>query len=93
MTTVKLACEKEGATYREYTITGVRISGRCVVEKYAEGWNLELMNVTPERQGYGSLLLAYVRKAMGVPLSVCPVTDASKAFFTKHGMTADYVLP
>lgn len=56
-------------------------------------WHLELMTVMPQRQGYGSLLLEHVRKDVGTSMTVCPVTDESEAFFTKHGMTEKYVLP
>ena len=50
------------------------------------------MKVIPERQGYGSILLNYVINDMKVDMTVCPITDQSKAFFKKHGMTEKGIL-
>lgn len=87
-----LRCTRKGSKYRRYELFGHKIYGICVIEKYNTGWHLELMNVTPQRQGYGSLLLRHVRKNIGQSMTVCPVTNESRAFFVKHGMTNKYVL-
>ena len=89
---MEIEIEKQTPVYRKYIIHNQGCAGFCVVEKYTdqfgfqEIWNLELIHVVPERKGFGTELLEYVRKDMKVPMTVCPITDQSRRFFTRHGM-------
>lgn len=55
-------------------------------------WNLELMSVSPQRKGYGTILLDFVKDYMSEPFSVCPIDEGSYTFFVKNGMSPDYVV-
>ena len=79
--------------YKRYEIICKDVYGYIVVEKYITGWNLELMNISPQRKGYGSILLNHVRKDIGTNITVCPVTEVSREFFKKYRMTDKYILP
>ena len=92
MHTIKL--EIDHGTYKKYTIRGTPLEfyGSIVLEKYGDQWSIELMRVFPERQGYGSILLNYVLNDMKCSFTVCPVTNASRNFFKKHGMNDKHVI-
>lgn len=80
---------------RKYMFSDSNSFGYIVVDKYPghiPEWNLELMKVSPERQGYGSILLNHVINDMKVDMTVCPISDKSKAFFKKHGMSEKGIL-
>ena len=74
---------------RKYMFSDKMKCGYIILDRYPgknPEWNLELMEVIPKRQGYGSMLLNFVMNDMKVDMSVCAMTDESKTFFEKHGM-------
>lgn len=75
------------------------LASRIVMERYPDKpkpfgteWNLELMFAYPERMGFGTKLLSYVKKDMGCPMSVCPTSPDAKSFFRKNGMGDDWII-
>ena len=72
--------------YKRYVLSDVNIKvyGYIILEKYKDGWNLELMQVVPHNKGYGTKLLKYVMNDMNVSMSVCPVSDESRRFFENN---------
>lgn len=75
-------------TYKKYTISGDKIYGRIVLEKYGDVWNLELMNVMPTGRGYGTAFLGSVLHNEGLnagDMTVCPMSEGSRRFFERNG--------
>lgn len=68
-------------------------AGYGVLEYYDKSanvaWHIELMNVAPERKGYGSAILAEMLKTLrSMSITSCtthPVSPQSLGFFKKHG--------
>ncbi len=80
---------------RKYMFSDDTRCGYIILDKYPghnPEWNLELMKVIPEGYGYGSILLNYVMNDMKVDMTVCAITDESRAFFKKHGMSEKGIL-
>jgi hypothetical protein len=74
--------------YRRYQLQGDMISGFIVLERYGEVWNLELMEVIPCGQGYGTYFLQIVLQKEGLDpnlMTVCPISEDSRRFFRRHG--------
>ncbi len=85
MTSIKL--DEQTNNYRRYFLyLDNRCIGKVVVEKYNDIWNLELLQVIIfTRRGYARQLIDHVFKDLNInSMTVCPVTEASKALFTKY---------
>jgi len=64
------------------------IRGRIVLERYDGIWNLELMDVHPTNQGYGTMFLKYVLEQEQLEpknMTICIVNEQAISFFTKLG--------
>jgi len=82
---------------RKYVITdkNKQVFGYIVVDRYPEKeieWNLELMQIIPQRKGYGTILLKHVMRDMKTDMTVCPTTKQSYDFFRKNGMNEQNII-
>ncbi len=74
--------------YKRYKLNTESCSGRIVLEKYNDVWNLELMNVIPSNQGYGTMFLSKVLETENLKpenMTVCPISIESARFFKRNG--------
>lgn len=74
--------------YRRYILKTDKCAGRIVLEKYDDVWNLELMNVSPQNQGYGTMFLSKVLENENLKaenMTVCPISVESARFFKRNG--------
>lgn len=86
--------EKSTENYRRYKIVSNVAAGKIVAERILDDtWNIELMSVYPERQGYGTLLLKHVMNELQHDrcnkIITHAITTASVAFFAKNGFVRD----
>jgi len=86
---MEIVLEECNPTYQRYKIKSKNASGKLVVERTTDKeWHIEVMEVYPERQGYGSILLNHVlselRKSGTKKVTVHPISEASIRFFAKH---------
>ena len=72
-------------------------NGYIVIEKYMHKnemcWIIELMYITEQRKGYGTLLLDYVvndMKNITNKLVVCLVSEEGNNFFKKYGFDENW---
>ena len=104
MTTIKIKCylSEQHDNRRKYIIDVYDdIShithgyGYIVAEKYDDVWNIELMHVIPQREGYGTILLKYSlddMKKFTNKVVVNPITNEGRNFFKKNGFDENWSL-
>ncbi len=85
---LQITLEITKPNYRRYKLYKENICGRIVLECYNDIWHLELMDVRPTGQGYGTIFLSKVLTTENLKadnMTVCPISSNAACFFKRNG--------